>query len=261
MPFFHPILEYVDYRLKAVNAHALHPSFVYDLYTKVIKPKKVAGVNEHHLLEARKALRHHTGEISIKDYGAGSKVSKDRKRSVKDIAASATSSVHFSGLLRRISAHFKPKHIVELGTSFGLNTMYLSSSKIADVTTFEGCPDTCKLAKQHFERYGYQHIRLVEGNINTTFPTYIEDCKPLDLVYIDANHQYEPTIRYFHLCLLKSHENTILIFDDIHWSAGMKKAWEEIIAHPSVTLSLDLYDAGIVFFKSGLSKQHFILKF
>jgi hypothetical protein len=61
--------------------------------------------------------------------------------------------------------------------------------------------------------------------------------------------------------LAKATENTIFVFDDIYWSTEMKKAWDEISARPEVTISIDLYDLGIIFFRNNQEKQHFVLKF
>jgi len=62
--------------------------------------------------------------------------------------------------------------------------------------------------------------------------------------------------------LKKAHNETILIFDDIHWSAQMEEAWEIIKQHNSVTLSIDLFFIGIVFLRKDFKvKQHFSLRF
>ena len=57
-------------------------------------------------------------------------------------------------------------------------------------------------------------------------------------------------------------KETILIFDDIHWSAEMEKAWAEIKANPSVTLTIDLFFIGLVFVrKAQKEKEHFIIRY
>jgi hypothetical protein len=69
-------------------------------------------------------------------------------------------------------------------------------------------------------------------------------------------------MNYFKLALEKKNVNSIFVFDDIYWSEGMQKAWTEICAHKDVTLSLDLFYFGIVFFRTeNKEKEHFVLKF
>jgi predicted O-methyltransferase YrrM len=83
----------------------------------------------------------------------------------------------------------------------------------------------------------------------------------LDLVFFDGNHRYQPTMNYFNLCLKKANENSVFVFDDIYWSNEMTKAWEEIKNHKDVTVTIDLFSVGLVFFRTQQAKQHFILKF
>src|SRR2546430_379368 len=84
----------------------------------------------------------------------------------------------------------------------------------------------------------------------------------VDLAFIDGNHRKEPTLKYFNEILTKTTESSILIFDDIHWSREMEEAWQNIKAHPSVTLSIDLFFIGIIFFrKEQKVKQHFAIRF
>ena len=81
-----------------------------------------------------------------------------------------------------------------------------------------------------------------------------------DLAFIDANHKEEPTMRYFEQCLKLKTENSCFVFDDIYWSEEMKNAWERVKNHDEVSVSIDLFFVGLVFFRKGIMKQHFILK-
>ena len=107
-----------------------------------------------------------------------------------------------------------------------------------------------------------QHIELLEGDFNNTLPEYIGKLDQIGLAYVDGNHRYAPTVQYFNSLLEKSNEDSVLIFDDIHWSAEMEKAWAEIKAHPSVTLTIDLFFIGLVFLrKAQKEKEHFIIRY
>jgi len=150
--------------------------------------------------------------------------------------------------------------IVELGTSFGINALYLSEAKGATVTTFEGAPAIADIAALTFEFAGKENIRLTVGNIDQTLPAFLQQVRQVDFVFIDANHMYGPTIRYFEWLLKKIHERSVLVVDDIHCSPGMERAWEEIKGHRLVYGSADLYRCGIVFFDPSLNKQHVILQ-
>jgi len=161
-----------------------------------------------------------------------------------------------------MSRYFKPGNILELGTSLGLSTLYLANGNPdANIITIEGCPNISKFAGENFHRLGTDQINQVTGNFDDKLAEVLKPIERLDFAFIDGNHQQEPTINYFEQCLLKSNSNSIFIFDDIHWSEGMEKAWENIISHPDVSLSVDIFHMGIVFLKKELTKQHFVIRF
>ena len=60
--------------------------------------------------------------------------------------------------------------------------------------------------------------------------------------------------------LEKIDENSIIVFDDIYWSDQMEEAWKEIVNNKRVTLSIDLFKMGIVFFHPSIVKEHYKLR-
>jgi len=200
--------------------------------------------------------------IKITDFGAGSHINKSTTRKIKDIAKNSAKNSKFGELLYRITKFYSPKNILELGTSLGISTLYLAKAEEkAKVYTFEGCPETSKIAQQNFKKMEAKNIISVLGDFEDTVKEKLHQIKSIDLVFIDGNHQQEPTISYFEQCLNYANNNTIFIFDDIYWSKGMEGAWEYIKSHQRTTLSVDLFYVGIVFIKSELSKENYILRF
>ncbi|MEO7991775.1 MAG: SAM-dependent methyltransferase, partial [Chryseolinea sp.] len=78
--------------------------------------------------------------------------------------------------------------------------------------------------------------------------------------FMDANHRYEPTLRYFNILIQKMNDRGILIVDDIHYSTEMDRAWNELKQHVRVHASADLYRCGILFFDPSLNNQHVVLQ-
>ncbi|MEZ4903606.1 MAG: class I SAM-dependent methyltransferase [Spirosomataceae bacterium] len=168
-------------------------------------------------------------------------------------------------LFYRLIQHFNYHTVFDLGTSLGLTTMYLAQANPkANITTFEGCPETAKVAARNFEQWAIASpplsITIISGNIDETLMPQVAAVQKLDFVFFDANHRYEPTLRYFEQCLQKAHNDSLFIFDDIHWSAEMEAAWAAIKAHPSVTVTIDLFAVGLVFFRKQQPKQDFVLR-
>ncbi len=247
--------------MKAVDHHSLHPPFIYQLYCTVIKNKKEYYCFEE-IEDLRRTILEDNTLLKIKDFGSGSRSSKKNQRKVKSIARTGLSSSKFSQLLFRLVASFKPEIVLELGTSLGINTLYLASySADTKVYTFEGCPETASYAESIFNKLKKNNIELIKGNIDKNLPKVVDGLEKIDLIYFDANHSFAPTLSYFDITLGKAHEKSLFIFDDIHWSPEMEKAWKAIQIHPKVTLTIDIFDAGLVFFDRNYKSENYILEF
>ncbi|WP_338811882.1 class I SAM-dependent methyltransferase [Bernardetia sp. Wsw4-3y2] len=262
-------LNYVYFYLKAGNQQAVHSSFVYELYTLAIQTKK-----EYYAFSELESLRQELisdrTELEVTDFGAGSKHTispkinnNSTKKSISKIALYSATTSKKGQLLFRLVDYFKPKTILELGTSLGISTLFmaLAAPSEAQIITFEGCPQIAEKAKENFEELEQDNIEIIVGNIDKTLPKNLVSCPSLDFVFLDANHRYEPTLDYFNQILEKCHNDTIIILDDIHWSEGMEKAWKEIINNEKVTISIDLFQLGLVFLMKDQPKQHFDLRF
>ncbi|MDB5272742.1 MAG: SAM-dependent methyltransferase, partial [Chitinophagaceae bacterium] len=181
---------------------------------------------------------------------------------VSDIYQRSGHSVKDTSLLYKLVLHFKPQHLLELGTCLGVSTLYLAKANPkATVYTLEGNPDYAVYAREAFIRYQSTNIVLIEGNIHRTLSIAMDRIPSLDFAFIDAHHAYEPTLQFFKTCLTKVHEETIIVMDDIHWSPEMERAWEAIKQLEEVKQTVDLFQFGLVFFKSTQAKEHFVLRY
>jgi len=253
--------DYLKHQFTAKTRHGTHSPFVYQLADEVIYDFSVKSAYKD--IEAqRKKLLADERLITVTDLGAGSHLNKNRTKKVAQIAKNALKSPRLAQLIYRIAANHQPANLIELGTCLGITTAYLSKAEpSASVLTIEGCPQTAEVAYQNFKELNLNNVELQVGNFNNLLPKAIEERSQLDFVYIDGNHTKEATLNYFHWCLPKLTENSLLIFDDIYWSEGMKQAWEEIKAHPEVTVTIDLFWIGLVYFRKGQAKEHFKLKY
>jgi predicted O-methyltransferase YrrM len=173
------------------------------------------------------------------------------------VATTSLATPKMARLLYRLANHIKARQIVELGTSMGVTTMYLSKCVAATIYTFEGNASMVNIALTNFESSEAKNIVLVEGNINETLPEFVEVNRKLDFVLMDANHRYEPTVEYFSLVVERMTPGAIVVVDDIYQSNDMAKAWKEIRGHELVYGSIDLFRCGILFFDPSLNKQHY----
>lgn len=257
-------LKYLRYYVTASNGkgHGIHSPFVYDFVTSVLNNN-----GEYYdfgkIEAARIAFLHNRERLEVKDLGAGSTGNNSSKRSISEIAKRALKSPKFASLLFRIVDHYQPLQILELGTSLGITTAYLASAyKSSFVLTLEGVPSIAMQARKMFSELGLSNIELIEGNFDDTLSTALARLKKIDLAYIDGNHRYDPTIRYFMQILECCDDYSIVILDDIHWSLEMERAWEECKKNESVTLTIDLFFIGLIFFRKEFKvRQDFVIRF
>ncbi|ETZ19616.1 O-methyltransferase [Pedobacter sp. V48] len=258
---FNFISDYLKHRFTSKSRHGTHSPFVYKLTDEVIYDFK--SKIEYKSIEAqRKKLFNDDSLVTVTDLGAGSHLNKNRTKKVSQIAKNALKNPALAQLIYRLAKDNNPKTIIELGTCLGVTTAYLSKAcPEADVITIEGCPETAKVAHNNFKELDLENVELQVGNFDVLLPDVIAQAEKLDFVYIDGNHRKEATLNYFNWCLPKIHENSLLIFDDIYWSKGMKEAWQEIKNHPEVVVTIDLFWIGLVYFRKGQAKEHFKIKF
>ena len=257
-------LRYIHYWIKSSNSkgHGMHSPFVFELIDKVFIDDRNFYVFP--LIEAaREDLLYNNNIIEVTDFGAGSRVNKNYSRTISSIAKSALKPPKFGQLLFRLVNHFGSSTILELGTSLGITTSYLAAANHNSlVITMEGAPEIAKQAERHFQHIGLNNIEQVVGNFDSTLANVLQKNKTFDFVFIDGNHRYEPTLRYFNMMKPNLHEYSVLVFDDIHWSKEMEQAWAAIKNDEIVTLTIDLFFIGLVFFrKEQKKKQHFIVQF
>ncbi|MFO7723254.1 MAG: class I SAM-dependent methyltransferase [Bacteroidales bacterium] len=209
----------------------------------------------------RSLSRNHT-MISVTDYGAGPGATLSKQRKISDIAGSSSRGRKFSLLHYNLIRHLHPQTILELGTSFGFTTAVLAmGAPEATVATIEGCSATAAIAGETFKKLGLTNTRQVVGPFDRELETVLEQYRPLDYIFFDGNHRKTPTLNYFLKTLPYRSERAVFVFDDIRWSKPMTEAWEEITRHPDITLSVDLYSAGIIFFDPQLPGKHLKIRY
>jgi predicted O-methyltransferase YrrM len=256
--------KYLHYYRHASNAkgHGMHSPFVFDFIQHVLQnrskweiPSRVQQLRSELLTDRRK--------IAMKDLGAGSVRHTSKPFTVAHIARTALKPEKYAGVLYRMVKHYQPRQIVELGTSLGITTAGMAvANPDAVVTTLEGNPSVAAIAQENFNKLDLPNIRLCTGNFDDLLQDVVDTLPSVDLVFIDGNHRYAPTMEYFQTLLGRIHTNTILVFDDIHWSSDMEKAWMEICAHPDVAYTIDIFFLGFVFFRKEFRvKQNFSIRF
>jgi len=250
------IKSYLKYYLKSRAISNFRHPFVNGLNDSVFS--KLETVDDTAIQSYVKSLKANKSVLSVTDLGAGSKKTNTNLRRVSSIVKNAAVSRQFGRLLTLLIQEYKCETIIELGTSLGVGTSYLSRKLSTAVYTIEGCPNISEFAQNELKQFS--NINFFVGEFSSQLNTVLKLSGPPDLVYIDGNHTYKATIDYFNFFLENAHAKTILVFDDIHWSSGMEKAWSEIVQSKEVSVSIDLFRMGIVFLDKSLAKNQFTLR-
>jgi len=252
------IIQYLKFLITSTNHHGVHSPFVYSLVTKCFYDKSNYPTYKE-LSSYRKALFSNRQKISIIDLGAGSRRSNAKQRSVMEIAKTSGTTLKRAKLLFRLINYFKPKMVLELGTSLGIATQAMAlGNKVSIITTVEGCKTIQSFAEQQINAFDIHNVIFKNEN----FEDYLSSLKNenWDLIFFDGNHQEDATLRYFENLLNFAHTDSVFIFDDIYWSKGMTNAWNTIKQHPKVTVTIDTFFWGLVFFKKELTKENFKIR-
>jgi predicted O-methyltransferase YrrM len=257
------VKNYWKYLLKSKTRYKVHSPFVFDFVEKVLKDKQTSPNLKKIDVYKRKLSKSKT-IIETVDFGKGSKHKEFDTyfEKVGELVKKRSQRKKQAHLLHRIAAYFQPQNVLEFGTAAGFSTAYIKSAiPVSHMVSMEGCASLADVANQTLRHLKIEKVDIKVGHFDVLLPKVLKEFDSLDMVFFDGNHRKKPTLKYFEQCLELATENSVFIFDDIHWSPGMDKAWQSIKKDQRVSLTLDLFWFGLVFFRKGMPKQDFILRY
>lgn len=256
------IIKYFKYYLfsKHKKGHGIHSPFIFKLIIDVFRNNK----KDHKIIEVFDVYNNYRKSIKVLEFneiGAGTSYKKSKNISIRRIIKRSSVNKKYGKLIYDIIKYFKPKNILEIGSSVGISAAYIAqAAPYANFRSIEGVSEKIKVAKQIAKELN-QNTEFICGNFDHVLSSTLDEYDKLDFVFFDGNHTKESTLRYYNLCLEKIDNETIFIFDDIHWSKEMEEAWTEIKHNSKVIVSIDLFRMGLIFFKKELSYESYVIKF
>jgi predicted O-methyltransferase YrrM len=229
-------------------------------------------LEEQHLInlieQRRASLLHSDKEIIVVDYGVGvpdlNRTSEEMERGVQSTSlvkniCEASIYPFWALLLYKLIRKLEPLSCVELGSCVGISASYISTAlKIngnGHLYTLEGSPEIAKTAEETLDSLDLKNAAVIVGPFQKTLKSILESSKPVDFFFNDGHHDHDAVLRYFNESLPYLSDGAVIIFDDISWSSGMRKAWTEIENDRRVTASIDLTTMGIALIDSSLTTK------
>jgi predicted O-methyltransferase YrrM len=257
------VIKFLKYILFSSHrrGHGIHSPFVFNIVLKVFRNKSSSDF-VCKIESIRKRLIADTGTLGITDYGTGSETGKRKIKRVSEIARYSSVPERYCRLLAGLAAEFGNKAIIEFGTSFGISTMYMASgNREAIVYTLEGSAEVTEIAKNNFSEAGLTNINILTGPFDLTLSELEKKKIEPGLVFIDGNHRKEPAIEYFKRMADLSDEKSVIVIDDIYHSPEMGEAWKEIKKDKRVSVTIDIFRMGLVFFRHSLTRNDYIIRY
>jgi predicted O-methyltransferase YrrM len=231
----------------------LHSPFVFELFNKVIK----AATTElsPRSRELRRQLLRNDQSIDVTDF----KTKKSRRATIASIAKSSLSSPKFMNMLRRLTDHIHASVVLETGTSLGLSVLHLAESTSADkIVSIEGSEILYRIAQRNCAVD--PKVEIIHGDLYDQLGPSLIRYQP-DIVFLDADHR--STAIQFCLDQIMMHCPAVkcIVIHDIYWSIDMATGWKNVIENGHYPLTIDLFEAGLIFPNHPIVKQHFTLRF
>ena len=269
--YLYRVSSWLKHHLTAWNTggEGVHSPYLFEWVRMVMSDTHAYNIWSD-IEEVRLQLLANDEVVDFVDYGSGKRVLNNKIhdiRRVKDIAKGSLAKKKYAQMLFRLVNWLGHQlregngglTVVELGTSFGVTTAYLAGvDKNDKVYTYEGCEAVAKIAKENWRILGMNNIESRIGEIREE--KLYSDIKNVDVAFIDANHTYEATLKYFEVLASKVHEKSVIVIDDIHYTEEMEKAWIEICEDDRVTSTIDLYQMGLVFFDKHYWKRNYKMR-
>lgn len=242
-----------------MDEHGLQSPFVFQVYKEALHPSKRTKRKDVAIESLRAKLTKDNTTITSSSFGSGSSMAAAKSKQVKTIAQSGISELNQSEVIANLISFVNASHVLELGTSLGINTLYMSRvPDVARVVSIEANPELAALAESHLKKLACANAEIKVIDVDVFFDA---NSQTFDLIYMDANHTYEATLRYFDQAMKVLSAHGVIVIDDINWSPGMSKAWTQIITRYPAHLYLENHKLGIVFANRALERNHYILRF
>lgn len=224
-----PKLRYISrpvmrmlYKMKHHRGHGIHSPFLFSFITKVVEEKDPYYAYEDI-------------DLFLKSYPV-----RNRK------------STRLDRLMFRMVNYFAAKSVLEIGAKSGIGVLYLTAPS-SEIVYQSAC---CKINSSIQEYIADHWERNVSFHSDLGVTQEKQDCIVIDMRGLDNNW----TDIYEYVADL-IHEESFVILKNIRTNKEANSLWKQFRANDKVSVSLDLYNIGILFFNPKLYRRNYIISF
>lgn len=162
-------------------------------------------------------------------------------------------------LLFHLVRRWRPRSSLELGACLGISGAYqgtaLALNGAGSLVTIEGNPGRADYAAKNLARLGLDNTRVVSSVFQDVLPTLLPELAPIDYAFIDGHHDERATIEYYEQISPFLSPQSIVVFDDIRWSDGMRRAWSAVRSRPGPCATVNRRQVGVVLVDRAVSRS------
>jgi len=253
--FKHQMISSFSFYYEAKTLYNIHSPFLFKFLSRITQYSEIDKKNFAQISSLVKRIKKDKRKFQHLDYGQGSRRNKPSKmKKISAIVKTSSSTSSKGKKLYKVAQFLSPNRILELGTNLGIGSAYLAfGNPNGQLTTLEGDEFLANISNGNLESLNIQNANIIIDQ----FDNYLlkrAQLEDFDFIFIDGNHSYDATIRYFNVLYNAQVENQVIIIDDIYWSRGMTKAWSEIQSILVSGYSIDMFDIGIIINSKAIEK-------
>lgn len=245
--YIHQVISALQFYYHAKTLYNIHSPFLYNLLTKLFKYSSEDLRQFGRIERLIQDIEKNEIEFEHKDFGEGSRsLNSHSKKTVKHVLNTSSSNSKKGKILYKLVEFFNPRLTLELGTNLGIGTAYLAAAKADNIiTTIEGDSFLAQTSTENLTTLRLKNVEVLVAEFDH-FLKSNESMNKFDFIFIDGNHNYDATVRYFDKLYDSTKENQVLVIDDIYWSSDMTRAWNYVQSKMVSGYCLDLFQMGIL---------------
>jgi len=240
-------------RARHRHGHSIHSPFLFHLITKIIEDKKRLPEYDSTKKLKKKVLvllNNRSDQSFTKVYQAFNLPPSNPRKLYRRVELP----FRYGKVVFRLIREFKPSSVINYGPAFGailaLMAMANTDNYIYQVISDPLYENVCK---ELFNDLVISNIQFIPENS-------LPEVNP-EFIVINYSNNPDCTQILVQKYIEAHGSDDVLIIKGIHDSKEMEAIWQEFIENDQVHVTLDLFEIGIAFFRKGLQKENFVLKY